>query len=84
MMPANQSFATGSNGSRPRLWTPLLLTVRGWQPARMPWWLVVIAAAVFSWILVNLALYFQAKYERDNLTLLAAAKLRLSEHYGAR
>ena len=47
---------------------PLLLTVRAWRPARMPWWLVVIAAAVFSWILGNLALYFQAKYDRDNLT----------------
>jgi hypothetical protein len=47
---------------------PLLLTVRGWRPARLPWSLVVIAAAVFSWILVNLALYFQAKYERDSLT----------------
>ena len=48
---------------------PLLLTIRGWRPARMPWWLVVIAAAVFSWILVNLTLYFHARYERDSLTL---------------
>jgi hypothetical protein len=47
---------------------PLLLSVRAWRPARMPWWLVVIAAAVFSWILRNLSLYFQAKWDRDNLT----------------
>jgi hypothetical protein len=52
------------------LGVPLLLAVRAWRPARMPWWLVVIGAAVFSWILVNVALYFQAKYERDSLTFV--------------
>ena len=51
---------------------PLLLLVRAWRPARMPWWLVVVVAAVLSWTLVNLGLYFQAKHERDSLTFADA------------
>jgi hypothetical protein len=47
---------------------PSLLLVRALRPARMPWWLVVIAAAALSWILRNLSLYFQEKYERESLT----------------
>jgi len=47
---------------------PSLLLVRALRPARMPWWLVVIAATALSWILRNLSLYFEKQIERDSLT----------------
>ena len=37
---------------------PALLIVRFARPARMPWWLIGILAALLGWVLSNLAVYF--------------------------
>jgi hypothetical protein len=47
---------------------PLLLAVRFFRPRRMPWWLIVILAAVLGWVFANLLVHFYYRHLDDLLT----------------
>jgi hypothetical protein len=47
--------------------SPLLVAVRFMKPKRMPWWLLVILAAVLGWLFSNSAVYFYYENLSDRL-----------------